>query len=125
MDGADLLAGGPEPFAIGFLDALHHTAGGDKVACHFAQELIIGIDAGPVAFNGLAPAGIRKMVFDPLAVRLVGQPLPGEETLHRHHEIFAIGSNHAQKGGGRRGQILMDPLRAALIQNTAVHRLGR
>jgi hypothetical protein len=54
----------------------------------------------------------------------VGQPLPGEPTFDANDQILPIGRDNPQKRLRGGGQILVDQLRATLIQNTDVHRLG-
>jgi hypothetical protein len=54
----------------------------------------------------------------------VCQPLPGEHALDRHSHLLARRRNPAQKNLGRRGEILVEQLRALLIEDTDVHGLG-
>ena len=53
------------------------------------------------------------------------QPIPGEQTLARPHDLLARRSNDASERFGRGGQILMDEFRTAWIEDTDVQRLGR
>ena len=47
-----------------------------NVEFDFPQELVIVIDEGEIDFNGLPYAGIRKVLFHSLAIRLVRQLFP-------------------------------------------------
>jgi hypothetical protein len=54
----------------------------------------------------------------------IRQPVPGENTFDPHDQVVAIRRDNPQERCGRRGQILMDQLRAALIKDTDIPRLG-
>jgi len=54
----------------------------------------------------------------------VRQPIPRKHTLDAHDQFLPIGRNDPQKRLGGGGQILVHQLRARLIQDTDVHRLG-
>jgi hypothetical protein len=49
------------------------------------------------------------------------QPVPSEDTLHPHHQIVTVRGDDPQKRLGGGGQILLDQLRAVLIEDTDVH----
>ena len=58
---------------------------------------------------------------NPFLLTQVRQPVPSEDTLHPHHKIVTVRGDDPQKRLGGGGQILMDQLRAVLIEDTDVH----
>jgi hypothetical protein len=62
---------------------------------------------------------------DPFFSAEVGQPLPREDTLYASDQIVPLGRADAQTCFRGRGQILVDPDRAALLEDTDVHGAGR
>jgi hypothetical protein len=73
--------------------------------------------------KGFHIEGMTQDKGNPFLLTEVRQPLPREDTLHSHDQIVPIGSNDPQKGFRGRRQILMNQLRATLIEDTDVHGL--
>jgi len=72
--------------------------------------------------NRLHRESVAQNKGDTLALTQIGEPVPGEKAFARDDEIVTLRGDAAQKRLGRRGQILVDQDRTALIQDTDVQR---
>ena len=61
---------------------------------------------------------------DLLASAEVGEPVPGKDALHRHHEIVPVRRDDAEKRFGARAHVSVDDHGAALVQDADIHRAG-
>ena len=88
---------------------------------------LVGVDVIVLGFapmNRFHIESVPQDKGDPLLGTEIRQPLPGAQAFHSHDEVFPLGSNDPQERFRGGWQILVPQLRAALIQNTDVHRLG-
>jgi len=86
----------------------------------------VGINFVVLGFAPLNRLHIERVPQDkgnPFLTTQVRQPLPRKDTLDANDHLVPIGCNNSQKRFWGRRQILVDQNRAALIQDTDVHRL--
>jgi hypothetical protein len=117
---AQQVPGGAQLSGIGRGWGQHPAAQQDR---NLARINFIVLGFAPV--DGFHREGMAQDKGTPFLPTEIRQPLPGEDALDCDDEIVTVRSDDTQKGLGRGGQILMDPDRAALIEDTDVQGAGR
>ena len=65
--------------------------------------------------------GVTEHEGDGLLGTHVGDPVPGEDALDRHHDVCSIGADHLDEVLAVGGQVAVHEDRASLIDNADVH----